>query len=94
MIKQLLSRRKFNRYLHAGCLTTPTLGATITSWHGGRHDMPSGHGERYDFFLSRRGSVAAIAQEVEQVLAQKSYSVLTQETSRSHRVLSRRCTRV
>jgi hypothetical protein len=56
--------------------------------------MPSGHGERYDFFLSRRGSVAAIAQEVEQVLAQKSYSVLTQETSRSHRVLSRRCTRV
>ena len=43
--------------------------------------MPSGHGERYDFFLSRRGSVAAIAQEIEQVLAQKRYSVLTQETS-------------
>ena len=51
--------------------------------------MPSGHGERYDFFLSRRGSVAAIAQEIEQVLAQKRYSVLTQETFRSHRVLSR-----
>jgi hypothetical protein len=31
--------------------------------------MPSGHGERYDFFLSRRCSVAAIAQEIEQVLA-------------------------
>jgi hypothetical protein len=26
--------------------------------------MPSGPGERYDFFLSRRGSVASIAQEV------------------------------
>jgi len=26
--------------------------------------MPSGPGERYDFFLSRRGSVAAIAREV------------------------------
>ena len=24
--------------LHARCLTTPTLGATITSRHGGRHD--------------------------------------------------------
>jgi hypothetical protein len=30
--------------------------------------MPSGPGERYDFFLSRRGSVAAIAQEVTDVL--------------------------
>jgi len=25
--------------------------------------MPSGLGERYDFFLSRRGSVAAIARD-------------------------------
>src|SRR5262245_15779461 len=41
--------------------------------------MPSGHGERYDFFLSRRGSVTAVAQEVEQVLAEKGYSVLTQD---------------
>jgi TIR domain len=41
--------------------------------------MPSGPGERYDFFLSRRGSVAAIAQEVEHVLAEKGYSVLTQD---------------
>ena len=41
--------------------------------------MPSGPGEHYDFFLSRRGSVAAIAQEVEQVLAEKGYSVLTQD---------------
>src|SRR5262245_5264228 len=41
--------------------------------------MPSGPGERYDFFLSRRGSVAAIAQEVERVLAEKGYSVLTQD---------------
>ena len=29
---------------------------------------PSGPSERYDFFLSRRGSVAAIAQEVADVL--------------------------
>jgi tetratricopeptide (TPR) repeat protein len=41
--------------------------------------MSSGPQERYDFFLSRRGSVAAIAQEVEQVLAEKGYSVLTQD---------------
>src|SRR5215472_11432754 len=41
--------------------------------------MASGHGERYDFFLSRRGSVAAVAQEVERVLAEKGYSVLTQD---------------
>src|SRR5262245_11455910 len=41
--------------------------------------MPSSPGERYDFFLSRRGSVAAIAQQVEQVLAEKGYSVLTQD---------------
>jgi hypothetical protein len=41
--------------------------------------MPSGPGERYDFFLSRRGSVAAIAQQVEQVLAEKGYRVLTQD---------------
>jgi hypothetical protein len=34
--------------------------------------MPSGHGERYDFFLSRRGSVADIAQEVADVLTEKS----------------------
>jgi hypothetical protein len=30
--------------------------------------MPSGHDERYDFFLSRRGSVAA---EVADVLMEK-----------------------
>jgi TIR domain len=41
--------------------------------------MPSGPGERYDFFLSRRGSVASIAQEVEQIIAEKGYSVLTQD---------------
>src|SRR5262245_15887838 len=41
--------------------------------------MPSGHGERYDFFLSRRGSVAAIAQEVEHVLTEKGYNVCTQD---------------
>jgi TIR domain/NB-ARC domain len=41
--------------------------------------MPSGPGERYDFFLSRRGSVAAIAQEVEHVLVEQGYRVLTQD---------------
>jgi tetratricopeptide (TPR) repeat protein len=41
--------------------------------------MPSGQGERYDFFLSRRGSVAAIAREVADVLIEKGYKVLTQD---------------
>ena len=41
--------------------------------------MPSGPDERYDFFLSRRGSVAAIAREVEHVLDEKGYRVLTQD---------------
>jgi tetratricopeptide (TPR) repeat protein len=41
--------------------------------------MPSGHGERYDFFLSRRGSVAAIAQEVTDVLKTKGYKVRVQD---------------
>jgi hypothetical protein len=38
--------------------------------------MPSGHNERYDFFLSRRGSVAALAREVADVLMEKGYRVL------------------
>jgi tetratricopeptide (TPR) repeat protein len=41
--------------------------------------MPSGPGERYDFFLSRRGSVAAIAQEVTDVLKENGYKVRTQD---------------
>ena len=41
--------------------------------------MPSGPGERYDFFLSRRGSVAAIAQEVADVLKQSGYEVVVQD---------------
>jgi hypothetical protein len=41
--------------------------------------MPSRPGERYDFFLSRRGSVAAIAQEVEDVLKQNGYKVRVQD---------------
>src|SRR5262249_21185705 len=35
--------------------------------------------ERYDFFLSRRGSVAAIAREVTDVLTEKGYRVLVQD---------------
>jgi tetratricopeptide (TPR) repeat protein len=41
--------------------------------------MPSGPGERYDFFLSRRGSVATIAQEVSDVLKDNGYRVFTQD---------------
>jgi tetratricopeptide (TPR) repeat protein len=41
--------------------------------------MPSGHGDRYDFFLSRRGSVAAIAREVTDVLTEKGYRVFVQD---------------
>src|ERR1700756_2088294 len=41
--------------------------------------MPSGPGERYDFFLSRRGSVAAIAQEVTDVLTEKGYKDLVED---------------
>jgi tetratricopeptide (TPR) repeat protein len=41
--------------------------------------MPSGPGERYDFFLSRRGSVAAIAREVTDVLTEKGYRVRVQD---------------
>jgi hypothetical protein len=41
--------------------------------------MPSGPGERYDFFLSRRGSVATIAREVADVLTEKGYRVLVQD---------------
>jgi tetratricopeptide (TPR) repeat protein len=41
--------------------------------------MPNGLGEQYDFFLSRRGSVAAIAREVADVLTEKGYKVLTQD---------------
>src|SRR5215831_4342163 len=41
--------------------------------------MPSGPGEQYDFFLSRRGSVTAIAQEVTDVLTEKGYRVFVQD---------------
>ena len=35
--------------------------------------MPAGQNEQYDFFLSRRGSVAGIAREVEDALAGKDW---------------------
>jgi tetratricopeptide (TPR) repeat protein len=55
--------------------------------------MPTGPGERYDFFLSHRGSVAAIAREVADVLTDKGYKVSSCRTmtSRSVRALSTRC---
>jgi tetratricopeptide (TPR) repeat protein len=51
------------------------LGATL----GAPAPMPPGPAERYDFFLSRRGSVAAIAQEVANVLTEKGYTVFVQD---------------
>jgi len=59
-------------------LTTALSSVTIAG-HEGRAAMPSGPQERYDFFLSRRGSVAGAAREVEHVLAEKGYRVLTQD---------------
>src|SRR5262245_19606510 len=41
--------------------------------------MSSGPGERYDFFLSRRGSMTAIAREVTDVLTEKGYRVFVQD---------------
>ena len=41
--------------------------------------MPSGPGERYDFFLSRRGSVAPIAREVTDILTEKGYKVRVED---------------
>jgi len=41
--------------------------------------MATGPGERYDFFLSRRGSVAPIAREVTDVLTEKGYRVFVQD---------------
>jgi TIR domain len=41
--------------------------------------MHTGPDQRYDFFLSRRGSVAAVAREVADVLTEKGYKVLVQD---------------
>jgi TIR domain/NB-ARC domain len=41
--------------------------------------MPGAIAERFDFFLSRRGSVAAVAQEVADVLAAAGYKVFVQD---------------
>jgi hypothetical protein len=42
--------------------------------------MPTTPESRYDFFLSRRGSVAAVAREVADVLKEKGYRVLVQDS--------------
>jgi tetratricopeptide (TPR) repeat protein len=54
-------------------------GTLPKSSQGVAQPMPSGRGERYDFFLSRRGSVATIAREVTEVLLEKGYSVFVQD---------------
>jgi hypothetical protein len=41
--------------------------------------MSGGTDEKFDFFLIRRGSVAAVAREVEQVLSEKGYKVFVQD---------------
>jgi tetratricopeptide (TPR) repeat protein len=41
--------------------------------------MSTAAGDKFDYFLSRRGSVATVAQEVENVLAEKGYSVFVQD---------------
>ena len=41
--------------------------------------MSSQPDEHYDFFLSRRGSVAAVAREVTDVLTEKGYRVRVQD---------------
>ena len=41
--------------------------------------MPSGPAQRYDFFLSRRGSVAAIAREVTDLLLEKGYTIRVED---------------
>jgi TIR domain len=41
--------------------------------------MPGAVAERFDFFLSRRGSVAATAQEVADLLAAANYRVFVQD---------------
>src|SRR5215471_8467186 len=41
--------------------------------------MPRDHSKRYDFFLSRRGSLAAIAREVNDVLSEAGYSVIVED---------------
>jgi hypothetical protein len=41
--------------------------------------VPADHDQRYDFFLSRRGAVAAVAREVADVLTERDYKVLVQD---------------
>jgi hypothetical protein len=41
--------------------------------------MPGDGADKFDFFLSRRGSVAAVAREVADVLTEKGYAVLVQD---------------
>ena len=41
--------------------------------------MSTAAGDKFDYFLSRRGSVATVAQEVENVLAEKGYRVFVQD---------------
>jgi hypothetical protein len=65
-----------------GAATTCLLdGPAFCAWPLvlGTKVAPMPPGERYDFFLSRRGSVATIAQEVTDVLKENGYKVCTQD---------------
>jgi hypothetical protein len=59
-------------------LTRNTTRLTISA-HRRRHGNACRSCQRYDFFLSRRGSVAAVAREVANVLTEKGYKVLVQD---------------
>jgi hypothetical protein len=58
-------------------LTGPRPRRTIASRPSTTHTAPLD--AQYDFFLSRRGSVAAVAREVSDVLIQKGYKVFVQD---------------
>src|SRR5262249_23067014 len=55
--------------------------ALVSDDHGGTRSaaMPGGRNGRYDFFLSRRGSVAAVARDAADVLTETGSRVLAQD---------------
>src|SRR5271163_2931278 len=55
------------------------MNATAQRALRGDSPMPAGAVHKFDYFLSRRGSVAAVAREVENVLETKGYTVFVQD---------------
>src|SRR5262245_14706741 len=50
--------------------------APIATWRG---PMPAGARDKFDFFLSRRGSITAVSREVTDVLTARGYVVFVQD---------------